>query len=99
MIGEFNCPVCGGWRVVESLDTDMDEDCEYCEATGLNPIKVDLDRWKKAESEFQDQHKATCELSDKTGQNLGRVSLGFGNENTVIGPHTLRIENFLRAKE
>jgi hypothetical protein len=72
-LARHECPECFGTGKSECECCGAEQDCENCEATGLDPETVDLEAWMKAESELFGLSSTTWEWSEN-GKVLGRMN-------------------------
>jgi hypothetical protein len=85
--------VCEGHRTTPCECCGEDTDCERCQATGLDPLKVDLRALKQAVLEHWKRHGGSMWGLEEDGLVVGHCGGPFPN---VVW--TLRFADFARGK-
>ncbi len=75
----YACPMCDGSGEAECYACGQETDCGHCGATGLDPEKIDVFAWEKAEHAFSGRNRISSAWIE-SGVWLGRQGIGSTGE-------------------
>ncbi len=93
---QYNCSACEGTGSIEHCsECNIEAECVKCRGSGVDPVKVDLDKFFAAEEEMFKKHGGRS--FNLYSPNDRKLCIGLVGELGENGPDwTLRFDDFLR---